>query len=72
MQTFLQVHERLAARIRAGKRVSRKVFKRHVERIPAVVLMDKKASCGPEPSKLACDAIDEWIADALLCWAYRE
>jgi hypothetical protein len=72
VQAFLHVHERLAARIRAGKRVSRKVFKRHVERIPAVVLMDKKATCGTEPSKLACDVIDEWIADALLCWAYRE
>ena len=72
VQTFLKTHKRLSARIRGGKRVPRKVFKRHVERIPAVVLMDKKASCGPEPSKLACDAIDEWIADALLCWAYRE
>ena len=72
VQAFFQVHERLAARIRAGKRVSRKVFKRHVERIPAVVLMDKEASCGTEPSTRACDAIDQLIADALMCWACRE
>ena len=72
MQAFLKNHERLAARIRGGKRVSRKVFKRHVERIPAVVLMDKKASCGTEPSTRACDAIDQLIADALMCWACRE
>ena len=72
MQAFLKNHERLSSRIRAGKRVSRKIFKRHVDRIPDVVLMGKKAICATEPNKRACDTIDQLIADALLCWACRE
>ena len=72
VQAFLKNHERLSSRIRAGKRVSRKIFKRHVDRIPDVVLMGKKAICATEPNKRACDTIDQLIADALLCWACRE
>ena len=72
VQTFLKNHERLSTRIRAGKRVSRKLFKRHVDRIPDVVLMGKKAICATGPSKPACDAIDQLIADALLYWACPE
>ena len=72
VQAFLKNHERLSARVRAGKRVSRKLFKRHVDRIPDVVLMGKKAIYPTEPSKTACDALDQLIADALLCWAYPE
>ena len=72
VQTFLKNHERLSSRIRAGKRVSRKLFKRHVDRIPEVVLMGKKTFCGTEPINWACDVIDQLIADALLCWACRD
>ena len=72
VQAFLLVHQRLSSRIRAGKRVSRKIFKRHVERIPDVVLMGKTATFGTEPNKSACHAIDEMIAEALLYWAYHE
>jgi hypothetical protein len=73
VQIFLQNHEHLSSRIRAGKGVSRKGFKRHLDRIPAVVLMGKRmVCCGAEPSERACDLIDQLIADALSCYALRE
>ena len=72
VQAFLKNHERLSTRIRGGKKVSRKLFKRHVDRIPDVVLMGTKAIFATEPSKPACDAIDQLIADALLYWACPE
>ena len=73
VQAFLEDHEQLSSRIRAGKRVSQKEFQRHLDRIPAVVLKGKRmVCCGAVPSERACDLIDQLIADALSCWALRE